>query len=122
LQKRLKISINLIKKVGTRMKKNVFAVMSICLLFFSGFAQVQAERIDYEKYGKIAIAVVKADYPGDAVTDYEYLGREKLNETDVQDSFKFKVKENDKEVNVVVKVKHSVQNNKLLTLTVEEVK
>jgi hypothetical protein len=104
------------------MKKNVFAVMTICILFFSGFAQVHAERIDYEKYGKIAIAVVKADYPGDAVTEYEYLGREKLNETDVQDSFKFKVRENDKDVNVVVKVKHSVQNNKLLTLTVEEVK
>lgn len=104
------------------MKKNVFAIMSVCLLFFSGFAQVQAEKIDYEKYGKIAIAVVRADYTGEAVTEYEYLGREKLNETDVQDSFKFKVKENDKEVNVVVKVKHSVQNNKLLTLTVEEVK
>lgn len=104
------------------MKKNVFAIMTICLLLFSGFAQVQAEKIDYEKYGKIAIAVVKTDYTGEPVTDYEYLGREKINETDVQDSFKFKVKEDGKEVNVVVKVKHSVQNNKLLTLTVEEVK
>jgi hypothetical protein len=91
-------------------------------MFFSEFAQVQAEKIDYEKYGKIAIAVVKTDYTGDAVTEYEYLGREKLSETDVQDSFKFKVKEDGKEVNVVVKVKHSVQNNKLLTLSVEEMK
>jgi hypothetical protein len=104
------------------MKKNLFAIMAISLLFFSGLVQVQAEKIDYEKYGNIAIAIVKADYPGDAVTEYEYIGREKLNETDVQDSFKFKVKENDKEVNVVVKVKHSLKNNKLLTLIVEEVK
>jgi hypothetical protein len=104
------------------MKKNVFAFMAISLLFFSGLVQVQAEKIDYQKYGNIAIAVVKADYPGEAVTEYEYIGREKLNETDVQDSFKFKVKENDKDVNVLVKVKHSVQNNKLLSLMVEEVK
>ncbi|CAG9609537.1 DUF3889 domain-containing protein [Pseudoneobacillus rhizosphaerae] len=104
------------------MKKYVFAVMAISLLLFSGLVQVQAEKMDYQKYGNIAIAVVKADYPGEAVTEYEYIGREKLNETDVQDSFKFKVKENDKLVNVVVKVKHSIQNNKLLNLTVEEVK
>jgi hypothetical protein len=104
------------------MKKNLFAIMTICLMFFSGFAQVQAEKIDYEKYGKIAITVVKGDYPGEEVTEYEYLGREKLNETDVQDSFKFKVMENGKPINVVVKVKHSIKNNKLLDLTVEEVK
>jgi hypothetical protein len=104
------------------MKKYVFAVMAISLLFFSGLVQVQAEKMDYQKYGNIAIAVVKADYPGEAVTEYEYVGREKLNETDVQDSFKFKVKENDKLVNVVVKVKHSIKNNKLLNLTVEEMK
>lgn len=104
------------------MKKNIFAILAISLLFFSGFVQVQAEKDDYQKYGNIAIAVVKADYPGEAVTEYEYLGREKLNETDVQDSFKFKVKENDKLVNVVVKVKHSIDNNKLLNLTVEEMK
>jgi hypothetical protein len=104
------------------MKKNVFAIMAISLMFFSGLVQVQAEKIDYQKYGNIAIAVVKADYPGEAVTEYEYIGREKLNETDVQDSFKFNVKENDKDVNVLVKVKHSVKNNKLLNLTVEEVK
>jgi hypothetical protein len=104
------------------MKKNIFAIMAISLLFFSGLVQVQAEKIDYQKYGNIAIAVVKADYPGEAVTEYEYIGREKLNETDVQDSFKFNVKENDKDISVVVKVKHSIKNNKLLRLAVEEVK
>jgi hypothetical protein len=104
------------------MKKYYLSMMAICLLFFSGMVQVQAERIDYEKYGKIAIAVVKADYPGEPVTDYQYIGREKLSETDVQDNFKFQLKEDGKPINVLVKVKHSIQNNKLLSLTVEEVK
>jgi hypothetical protein len=104
------------------MKKYYLSMMAIFLLFFSGMVQVQAERIDYEKYGKIAIAVVKADYPGEPVTDYQYIGREKLSETDVQDNFKFQVKEDGKPINVLVKVKHSIQNNKLLSLTVEEVK
>jgi hypothetical protein len=122
LPKKRKISINLIKKVGMQLKKNVVAFITICLLVFSGFVQVQAEKIDYEKYGKIAIVVVKADYPGDPVTEYQFIGREKINETDVQDSFKFQVKENNKPINVLVKVKHSIENNKLLSLTVEEVK
>lgn len=104
------------------MKKNVVTVMMLCMLLISGFTQVKAEKIDYEKYGRIALVVVKADYPGDPVTEYQFLGREKLSETEVQDSFKFQVKEDGKPLNIVVKVKHSIENNKLLSLTVEEVK
>ncbi|MFD2443010.1 DUF3889 domain-containing protein [Bacillus sp. CGMCC 1.16607] len=103
-----------------KLRKLIF--LSACLFFFSGMSQVHAEKIDYVKYGNIAIAVAKADYPGDPVTDYQYLGREKISETDVQDSFKFQLKENGKPVTVVIKVKHSIQNNKLLSLNVEEVK
>jgi hypothetical protein len=97
------------------------SLITVCLIIFSG-NQVHAEKIDYEKYGRIAVAVVKADYPGEQLTEYQYLGREKLNETDVQDSFKFQVKENGNTKTVQVKIKHSIKNNKLLTLTVEEVK
>lgn len=104
------------------MKKYSLLTMAFLLLMFTGMLQVQAERIDYEKYGKIAIAVVKADYPGEPVTEYKYLGRDKISATDVQDSFQFTVKEEGKQKNVVVKVRHSIQNNKLLTLTVEEMK
>jgi hypothetical protein len=104
------------------MKRHVLALMTICLFFISGYFQVQAEKIDYEKYGRIAIAVVTADYPGEPVTDYQFLGRETLSDSQVQDTFKFVVKENGKNLNVLVKVKHSIQNSKLLSLTVEEQK
>lgn len=104
------------------MKRNLLSFLTVVLFFLSGLVQVQAEKIDYEKYGRIAVAVMKADYPGEPLTDYQFLGREKVNESDVQDSFKFQVKENGKSLNVLVKVKHSIQNNKLLSLTVEEIK
>lgn len=104
------------------MKKVQLSLMAFLLLSFFGMQNVQAEKIDYEKYGKIAIAVVKADYPGEPVTEYQYLGREKISETDVQDSFQFVVKEEGKTKKIVVKVKHSIQNNKLLSFTVEEMK
>jgi uncharacterized phage infection (PIP) family protein YhgE len=102
--------------------KNYLSIMTLFVLLLTSFIHVQAETVDYEKYGKIAIAVVKADYPGEPVTDYQYIGREKSSETEVQDSFKFQVKENGKPLNVLVKVRHSIQNNKLLNLTVEEMK
>ncbi|WP_442599011.1 DUF3889 domain-containing protein [Neobacillus sp. D3-1R] len=104
------------------MKKLQLSFMAFFILVFFGMSQAHAERIDYEKYGKIAIAVVKADYPGEPVTEYQYLGREKITVTDVQDSFQFAVKDEGKQKSVVVKVKHSIQSNKLLQLTVEEMK
>ncbi|MHC0036849.1 DUF3889 domain-containing protein [Pseudoneobacillus sp. C159] len=104
------------------MRRHTLALMTMFMFFISGYFQVQAEKIDYEKYGSIAISIVKADYPGEPVTEYQFLGRENLTDAIVQDSFKFIVKENGKNLNVLVKVKHSIQNNKLVSLTVEEQK
>lgn len=77
------------------------------------------ESPDYQKYGRIAIAVVKEDYAPDEVIEYEYLGRKKLQGNKVTDSFKFIVEENKKELTVVVNITHDLQNNKTLQLTVE---
>ncbi|MGE7604009.1 DUF3889 domain-containing protein [Peribacillus sp. NPDC097675] len=77
---------------------------------------------DYEKYGKIAITVVQADYPGDNVTDYEYKGRKKLANNQVEDDFVFLVVENGKEFNVTVTIQHNLKNNKLLSMKVTEQK
>jgi hypothetical protein len=104
------------------MKKYGLSILAFCVLFITGFGHVYAEKIDYAKYGNIAMAVARADFPGAPVTEYEFLGREKVNETDVQDSFKFQLKENGKPVTLIIRVKHSIKNNKLLSLTVEEAK
>lgn len=77
------------------------------------------QKPDYEKYGRIAIAVVKEDYPGEEVVDYQYGGRKKVTETDVTDTFTFTVKENGNPVTVLVMVTHNLKDNKAVSLSVE---
>lgn len=79
-----------------------------------------AQKPDYEKYGRIAISVVKEDYPGKDVVEYEYKGRQKISNTEVMDSFRFEVLENGKPTFVLVKIIHNLNNEKLLNLSVEE--
>ncbi|MDQ0268996.1 DUF3889 domain-containing protein [Cytobacillus purgationiresistens] len=78
------------------------------------------EKVDYEKYGRIATAVVKEDYPDEAVVDYKYAGRRKISDTEVIDSFVYEVIENEKAVTVLVKVTHRLDASKFISLTVEE--
>jgi hypothetical protein len=105
------------------MKKYIFtmSVLFILLLSISSFnPSISAQRPDYEKYGRIAIAVVKEDFPGDEVQDYEYMGRKQLNNNQVMDSFQFKLTENGKPILATVQITHNLKDNKLLSLTVTE--
>lgn len=78
------------------------------------------DEVGYEKYGNIAIAVIKADYPSTEVTDYKFEGRDIISKGLVEDKFLFLVKEKGKELNVRVKIRHSLYHKKLLNLSVEE--
>jgi hypothetical protein len=101
-----------------QMKKHLISALLLGAYLFSFSSFTQAQQPDYEKYGKVAMAVVIADYPGEEVRDYKYLGRNQINDTTVEDSFRFQVQENSKKVNVLVKVSHTIPNNKTLTITV----
>jgi hypothetical protein len=101
------------------MKKTIISII-VSLFVLVGFNDsISAQKPDYEKYGRIAMAVVKEDYPGDAITEYEYLGRRKVDESSVEDSFRFQVQEDNIKYQVTVKVNHNIANNKLLTVTVD---
>lgn len=103
------------------MKKFLLCFLTIILFLNVGSPILtKGQQPDYEKYGRIAIAVVKEDFPGEEVVEYDYIGRQKLSDTDVVDSFSFQVKENNKPVIVIVRISHSLNNKKLLSLTVEE--
>lgn len=91
-----------------------------CLGSFANFGF--AERPDYEKYGRIAITVVKENYPGDEIKEYQYLGRKNISQSKVDDSFSFQVQENNQKFTVIVKVTHDTKTNKLLTITVDSKK
>ncbi|MCS0789671.1 YqzG/YhdC family protein [Cytobacillus pseudoceanisediminis] len=101
------------------MKKYLSIFMLVCLLAGGGSLAGAVQKPDYEKYGRIAIAVVKEDYPGEEVVDYQYGGRKKVTETDVTDTFTFTVNEDGKPVTVLVMVTHNLKDNKAVSLTVE---
>jgi capsular polysaccharide biosynthesis protein len=104
------------------MKKKMIVICMSLAILFGGLLPFKAiaQQPDYEKYGRIAITVVKEDFPSEEVKEYKYLGRKKISETEVMDSFEFQVTENGKPVTVVVYISHNLADNKLLSLTVEK--
>ncbi|MCP1491335.1 DUF3889 domain-containing protein [Peribacillus frigoritolerans] len=104
------------------MKKVIVMLMGIFLIIQAGSISAQAQKPDYEKYGKIAITVVQADYPEVEITDYEYKGRKTVAKNLVEDDFRFSVEDKGQEFNVIVTVQHDLKNEKLLSLKVTEQK
>ena len=104
------------------MKKVIVMLMGIFLIIQAGSISAQAQKPDYEKYGKIAIAVVQADYPEVEITDYEYKGRKTVAKNLVEDDFRFLVEDKGHDFNVIVTVQHDLKNEKLLSLKVTEQK
>ncbi|USK56414.1 YqzG/YhdC family protein [Cytobacillus solani] len=103
------------------MKRLLFVFIIISLFMGAWTLSAAArEKPDYEKYGRIATAVVKEDFPGEDVVEYQYTGRQKVSASDVTDSFTFQVNEAGKPVTLIVKVTHSLDNKRTLSLTVEE--
>lgn len=102
--------------------KKVFSLLGILLFFMSiSLTNVYAQQgQDYQKFGRIATAVVKEDYPGQDVVEYQYLGRRKADETKVIDTFRFEVMKNEKPVFVHVRIIHDLKDTKQLSLTLEE--
>ncbi|WP_156422687.1 DUF3889 domain-containing protein [Bacillus sp. FJAT-29937] len=101
--------------------RKLFCILFTISLFMNVHSLAFAQN-GYEKYGRIATAVVKEDYPGEEVIEFQYAGRKQISETDVVDSFVFEVKENNQLKKVTVNISHSLKNNKLLQLTVDEQK
>jgi Protein of unknown function (DUF3889) len=105
------------------MKRILFAFITIGFFISIGtLSTIASEKPDYEKYGRIATSVVKEDFPGEEVVEYQYTGRQKISPSDVTDSFTFQVNQDGKPVSVIVKVTHSLDNKRTLSLTVEEKK
>jgi hypothetical protein len=103
------------------MKKYLLPMMAALIFLLSANVLAAiAQRPDYEKYGRIATAVIKEDFPGEPVQDYHYVGRKQKSEEEVVDSFQFKVTVDGKPILATVQITHNPKNNKLLSLTVTE--
>ncbi|CAH0198076.1 DUF3889 domain-containing protein [Peribacillus simplex] len=104
------------------MKKVIVMLMGIFLIIQAGAISAQAQKPYYEKYGKIAITVLQADYPEVEINDYEYKGRKTVSKNLVEDDFRFLVDDKGQQFNVIVTVQHDLKNEKLLSLKVTEQK
>lgn len=104
------------------MRKKALLAILLPFLISVIIQQPVLGQTDYEKFGRIAIAVVKENYPGVEVKEYQYLGRQKINENQAVDSFKFNVTEDAEKKSVIVLVKHSIKEGKVLDVTVQEEK
>jgi ribosomal protein L21E len=103
------------------MKQSIMMLMAVFFLLFTSNVQAQ-QPSDYEKFGRIATAVIKEDYPGQSLKEYKYQGRQKMDENKLADSFEFTVQDNNAEKKVIVKVVHDLNNEKTLNISVEEQK
>jgi hypothetical protein len=102
--------------------KKYLAAMAVFVILILGIQRVDinAQRPDYEKYGRIATAVIKEDFPGRAVQDYKYKGRKQIDDRQVLDSFQYKLSVNGKTALMTVQVAHDLKNGRLLSLSVTE--
>jgi ribosomal protein L21E len=103
------------------MKQSIMMLMAVFFLLFTSSVQAQ-QPSDYEKFGRIATAVIKEDYPGQPLKEYKYQGRQKMDENKLADYFEFTVQDNNAEKKVIVKVVHDLNNEKTLNISVAEKK
>ncbi|WP_246860944.1 DUF3889 domain-containing protein [Bacillus sp. REN3] len=102
------------------MRNFMGAIFATIVLFLNVIGTAWAEEPGYEKYGRIATSVIKEDFPGEEVRDYEYLGRRQVSADEVVDSFHFKVMEGGRQKLVTVQISHHLKDKKTLQLVVTE--
>jgi hypothetical protein len=109
------------------MKKKI-AFPLVCFAFIIGlFASYSlhetigiAQQPDYAKWGKMAITVVKENYPDAEVSEYKYEGRKSISETKAEDTFVFTVKKDQKTLPVKVVVTFNPKTDTLQSLSLIE--
>jgi hypothetical protein len=104
---------------GIIMRRNSIATFFVLIFLLGISSQAHAQKPDYEKYGRIAIAVVQADYPNVKLEDYQYMGRKRITDQTVSDSFRFEVEEKGQKYFVIVTIEHDPTGQKLLNLNVK---
>lgn len=102
------------------MKKWVLGLLSVLLLLSTVVSVAQAENSDYEKWGKIAIQLVKENYPEAEVSEYQYQGREEISATEAKDTFHFTAKQDNKSLEIYVALTFNPQTKQLKSVNIEE--
>ncbi|MDQ0337691.1 hypothetical protein J2S00_000461 [Caldalkalibacillus uzonensis] len=81
--------------------------------------QAQQEQ-DYEKWGRLAVEVIKDAYPQAELVDYQYIGREDISPTIEQQSFKLVLRQNGREFPITVKIQYEKETERVTSITFEQ--
>jgi hypothetical protein len=85
------------------LKKWVLSLLSVFLIV-SGVKMVKAEvkrEVDYEKWEKIAVEIAKENFEQVEISDYKYLGRENISDTEATDTFELAAKKDQKSFKII---------------------
>ncbi|MFT8322152.1 MAG: DUF3889 domain-containing protein [Bacillus sp. (in: firmicutes)] len=109
------------------MNKQKKSFISIVLLsFFLLSSAIPASATNngfpsYVKWGKIAMTKTKEKYPGSEIIDYLHVGKEQKNNTSIE-KFKLIVKNENKEIGVLVNLTFDTRTERLLSVNMTEAK
>jgi Protein of unknown function (DUF3889) len=107
------------------MKKKMLSLLICCLFQFTAWQSVHAQQQqqpDYEKWGKIAVAVVKENYPNSEIIDYKHVERQDISVTQSKHTFTLQVKQRNQTFNVKVIVTYNPRTDRLISVTMEEIR
>ncbi|WP_078549321.1 DUF3889 domain-containing protein [Litchfieldia alkalitelluris] len=110
-------------------KSCIITILCSCLAFgmMSTFASAEPEpekeeeqAINYEKWGKMAVEVVKLNFPEGKVSDYKFKGREEISDAQAKDTFELQVQTKERAFNVRVVMLFNPKTESLISLSIEE--
>ncbi|MFC7395400.1 DUF3889 domain-containing protein [Scopulibacillus cellulosilyticus] len=87
-----------------------------CCFFVLSFPNEAYLQTDYAKWGKIALEKTKERYPDSNVSDYAYMGHEKIADNVAADWFEFQLKRDGKTKSLKVRVTYSSETDKLIDI------
>lgn len=85
-------------------------------------AEPEEQAADYEKWSKIAIDVVKLNYPERKVSDYSYKGREEISDVQAKDTFELNTEGEQGTIKVNVIILFNPKTDSLISLSLEEMR
>jgi putative cell wall-binding protein len=108
------------------MNKKMLSLLICCLFHITAWqavnAQQQQQQPDYEKWGRIAVAVVKENYPDSEIIDYKHLGQQNVSVTQSKHTFTIEVKHRNQTFNVKVVVTYNPRTDRLISVGMEEIR
>ncbi len=75
---------------------------------------------EYAKWGRLAMQETQKKYPAASIVDYLHVGRKTISQNTAEETFKFWLRQNQREWGVYVRIQFEPATEKLLSVTFQE--